>query len=720
MITSFKISIQAATALLAMFAAVLLLAAMPSPAAALSWSLPATDLSDGPANNASRSQVAVAADGATIVVWSRSNGSHTIIQARTRRAGSGTFSAAINLSAAGQDASNPQVAMAANGATAVIWTRSDGSNSIVQTRTRPAGSAAFGVLESLSVVGQNALGVQVAIGTDGATTVVWSRSDGSNLIVQARTRPAGSVTFAAAVNLSAVGRHAYYPQLAVAADGATTVVWYRSNGVHLIVQARTRPAGSVIFAAAVNLSAAGQYADSVRVAVAADGATTVAWRRSNSINYIIQARTRPAGSVTFAAVVSLSDPGQDAFSLQLAVASDGVTTVIWTRSNSSNSIVQARTRPAGSVIFAGVVSLSAAGQHAYQPQLAVAADGTTTVVWIRNNGSHNITQARTRPAGSVTFAGAVNLSAAGQDAAWPRVAVAIDGTTTVVWQQSGPAYQRIQESTSQTSMTVTKSGTGSGTASSNPAGIDCGLICNYSFGLSTSVTLTASPAAGSSFAGWSGSGCSGTSTCTVTMSAARAVTTEFALLPPGFFNLAVSKSGTGGGTVTSSPAGINCGADCSEILADGSSVTLTATPAAGSSFTGWNGSGCSGTSTCTVTISAARAVDAKFMPSNRFTMRSIKAGRKAVISVFALPGRGELTQIITRKRSSRSSARLTVCKTSRKATQAGRVKLTCKLNSATRKALRKRSLRVSMKTTFKPTGGLTASKTQAVTLKRKR
>jgi len=518
------------------------------------------------------------------------------------------------------------------------------------------------------------------------------------------------------VNLSAVGQHAYDPQVAVA-DGATTVVWSRSNGVHLIVQARTRPAGSVTFAAAENLSAAGQNADSVQVAVAADGATTVAWRRSNSINYIIQARTRPAGSVTFAAVVSLSDPGQDAFSLELAVASDGVTTVIWTRSNSSNSIVQARTRLAGSVTFAAVEDLSAVGQHAYYPQVAVA-DGATTVAWYRSNGAHYIVQARIRPAGSVTFAAAENLSATGQNAAWPRVAVAIDGTTTVVWQQSGPAYQRIQESTSQTSMTVTKSGTGSGTASSNPAGIDCGLICNYSFGLSTSVTLTASPAAGSSFAGWSGSGCSGTSTCTVTMSAARAVTAEFALLPPGFFNLAVSKSGTGGGTVTSSPAGINCGADCSEILADGSSVTLTATPAAGSSFTGWNGSGCSGTLTCTVTISAARAVDAKFMPSNRFTMRSIKAGRKAVISVFALPGRGELTQIITRKRSSRSSARLTVCKTSRKATQAGRVKLPCKLNSATRKALRKRSLRVSVKTTFTPVGGQPASKTKAVTLKK--
>ena len=41
--------------------------------------------------------------------------------------------------------------------------------------------------------------------------------------------------------------------------------------------------------------------------------------------------------------------------------------------------------------------------------------------------------------------------------------------------------------------------------------------------------------------------------------------------------LTVGKSGTGSGTVTSSPAGINCGSDCSEAYASGTSVTLTAT-----------------------------------------------------------------------------------------------------------------------------------------------
>ncbi len=79
-------------------------------------------------------------------------------------------------------------------------------------------------------------------------------------------------------------------------------------------------------------------------------------------------------------------------------------------------------------------------------------------------------------------------------------------------------------------LTVTKAGTGSGTVTSSPAGIDCGATCSAEFTEGTMVTLTATPAAGSTFTGWSGA-CSGTGTCTVTMDQDRAVTATFALAP---------------------------------------------------------------------------------------------------------------------------------------------------------------------------------------------
>ena len=76
------------------------------------------------------------------------------------------------------------------------------------------------------------------------------------------------------------------------------------------------------------------------------------------------------------------------------------------------------------------------------------------------------------------------------------------------------------------------------------------------------------------------------------------------------FNLSVNKVGSG--TVISDPAGISCGADCSEIYALNTVVTLTAASDTISTFTGWSGSGCSGTGTCVVTMNAAKTVTATF------------------------------------------------------------------------------------------------------------
>jgi hypothetical protein len=82
---------------------------------------------------------------------------------------------------------------------------------------------------------------------------------------------------------------------------------------------------------------------------------------------------------------------------------------------------------------------------------------------------------------------------------------------------------------------------------------------------------------------------------------------------PTSYALTVSKSGNGSGTVASSTAGLNCGATCAANLPGGTSVTLTATPANGSTFAGWSGA-CTGTGQCIVTLTGAASVSAQFNP----------------------------------------------------------------------------------------------------------
>jgi len=81
------------------------------------------------------------------------------------------------------------------------------------------------------------------------------------------------------------------------------------------------------------------------------------------------------------------------------------------------------------------------------------------------------------------------------------------------------------------------------------------------------------------------------------------------------FALTVNKAGAGNGTVTSKPAGIDCGSDCYETYSKVKKVTLVAKADADSVFSGWSGDGCSGTKPrCKVTVDSAITVTATFAP----------------------------------------------------------------------------------------------------------
>jgi predicted lipoprotein with Yx(FWY)xxD motif len=147
----------------------------------------------------------------------------------------------------------------------------------------------------------------------------------------------------------------------------------------------------------------------------------------------------------------------------------------------------------------------------------------------------------------------------------------------------------------QHTLAVAKSGGGAGAVSSNFGGIDCGASCSHAFAEGTHLTLTATPTAHSEFAGFSGGGCSGTGTCEVTIEADTAVTANFTVTQ---HTLTVARSGSGAGTVSSEPAGINCGPTCSHQFSEGGTVTLSATPS--HSTVSWSGCTTATANTCHV------------------------------------------------------------------------------------------------------------------------
>ena len=238
-----------------------------------------------------------------------------------------------------------------------------------------------------------------------------------------------------------------------------------------------------------------------------------------------------------------------------------------------------------------------------------------TASWTDNSGGEATTRLERRPQNVVAFAAIADVP--------PGVTAYVDTSvsagTTYCYRIA--AYDDVGASPysaeacatpgndgSSLDVAVKKVGVGTGTIASTPAGILCGSNCAATYPAGTPVTLSATAATGSTFTGWNGGGCAGTAPCTVAGNARVAVAATFTAATK---SIAVSKAGDVTGTIVSSPAGIQCGTTCFATYSANTTVTLTANPAAGSTFTGWGGA-CGGTGTCTVNGSGATSVTATF------------------------------------------------------------------------------------------------------------
>ena len=220
--------------------------------------------------------------------------------------------------------------------------------------------------------------------------------------------------------------------------------------------------------------------------------------------------------------------------------------------------------------FTGVVNPTA-GQVTFNGANVTGATGNVTVLTITFNvigaGAGNLGLSYSAMAAATTFQSILPLVAT-------------------------PSVDDVQASVAPAEYTLTTNTVGNGTVTKDPD------QATYTDG--TVVDVTATPASGWSFSGWSGA-CSGTGACQVTMDGNKSVTATFTEIPPAEYTLTTNT--VGNGTVTKDPD--------QATYTDGTVVDVTATPACGWSFSGWSGA-CSGTGACEVTMNSNRSVTATF------------------------------------------------------------------------------------------------------------
>ena len=147
------------------------------------------------------------------------------------------WSSPVQLSAAGQHAWSPDVAYSANSSAVIAWGRYDGTQYTAQAVIRNA-NGTLGPVQTIATSGQVLGGPKVGIDAQGNALLAWSRWDGNDFLVQARTLSAAGVLGLPAT-LSTWGQDASVPELAVNRDGDGVITWTRYDGDHYQLEART-------------------------------------------------------------------------------------------------------------------------------------------------------------------------------------------------------------------------------------------------------------------------------------------------------------------------------------------------------------------------------------------------------------------------------------------------------------------------------------------------
>ena len=473
------------------------------------------------------------------------------------------------------------MAVAPNGAASVIWVQGVGGGWPVQAASRAAGATSFGAVETVSP--ETAFHNAPAIGAaaDGTITAAFTTAEGGGQ-VQVSTRVAGASSFGARTAISTPGNATSYVRTAVAPDGEAVIAWTEQVAGTATVRAAMRAAGTASFGAAQTLSLPGD-ARTPAVAIAPDGSVVVVWKQVRSGDPVIMAATRPAGG-SFGTPEQLSAVGPEPFAPQVAAGADGTVAAVWRSVQGGLETVQSALRPPGATVFDAAQVVAGPGTDQLMPDVVVAPDGATTVTWNAGGGGADSRELiSTRWAGASAFDAPTTLSTAGRITGASAMAVASDGAVLVAWSEVAPV-------TFVGGVVVATRLAGSRSfGAAQPVGDQ--LANNVSIGLAAdgtpTVSWTVTPLAGGDYV-------------------------QVATGSPITHALRAVHAGTGTGTVSSAPAGIDCAATCSGTFALSSRVTLTATATNGAAFAGWSGA-CTGTApTCVVTMSGDREATATF------------------------------------------------------------------------------------------------------------
>lgn len=389
---------------------------LPSAAhAAAGWQPPFTLSAAG--QDADEPALAIDRGGNALVLWRRF-GPEYGIQAALRPAG-GDFAASETISSRGAD---PQLGFDGRGEATAVWLGRGGPGGCavcVEASVRPPGGA-FGPAQSVPASGAD---LQLAVDRAGNALVLARHPGGSTKQIRSSFRPAGG-RFGPRRVLS--GGLSSSPRVGFGRPGEAVAIWSRGVRIHSAFSRRRGVFGKSRHVGAGDLPS---------LAVDRRGNALAVWRSGVFPKGHVKVAFRPAGG-RFGRPRTLAGP-DSGDETDVAFDRRGNALAIWWRRNrnGNNSRVQAAYRPAGGR-FGKARTLSRRAARAGEPKVAFDRRGNALAAWWLAGRGDAITQVQAayRPVGR-RFGRSRTIGQAAEQAGDLRLAFGPRGDALAVWEE---------------------------------------------------------------------------------------------------------------------------------------------------------------------------------------------------------------------------------------------------------------------------------------------
>ncbi|NGX51969.1 MAG: hypothetical protein KR126chlam5_00262 [Candidatus Anoxychlamydiales bacterium] len=402
------------------------------------WNFPAISISDEN-QDAIGAQVVINTNDKAIASWQRSDGSNTIIQTKYSTDGGSSWSSSpANLSASGENAGSSKIAMNISKAVA-IWHRYDESNWIIQSKySTNAGTSWSEATTNLSSVSQNANSPEIAMNNSSKAVAIWRRYNGSNYIIQTKYSTDGGANWnVTATDLSVVGQDSFVPNVVINDSDKAIAIWGRYDGSDFRIQVKYSTDGGANWnASPIDLSALGESVGACQIALNNSNEAIAIWTRYDGSNYIVQTKySTDAGATWSPSASDLSDAGQDSRRPQIVLNNSSKAIAIWERHSGYNWMVQTKNSSDGGANWSlTATDLSVSGNKSGCPNITLTDSNNAIAIWKRHSGYNWIVQTKdSQDGGSTWNTSATDLSTAGQDGYQPEISINSSGQAVVIW-----------------------------------------------------------------------------------------------------------------------------------------------------------------------------------------------------------------------------------------------------------------------------------------------